>query len=280
MTTGNATGSAFVRRQLGKRLERLREHAHKKTTEVHAAKIIDRSHLWKIETGKNLPKPYLVEALCRFYGADEATTLALAELAKAGKGSGWFERYGDAVPKALGIYLGAELAANEINTYDPEVIHGVLQTEAYTRALFIGERPDSEPDAIDRLVQARGERQDMFWTRRPDDAMIRVVLNESALARRVGGRATMERQLDHLSLLDEREGVEIRVLPWDAGAHPGIYGGYAILAFPDRQDPTVTYLETYAGGTYFDDEADVERMVGVHTGILKKSITLKEYRDG
>lgn len=245
---------------------------------VERAGIIRRTHVWRIEQGLSAPRYPTVKELCLFYGADEETTAALVELAKA-TGSGWYERHGDAVPQKLGIYLGAEIAASTIDTYDPEVIHGVLQTEGYARALFEGERPEDDPVTIETLLEARRERQKMFFAGRPEGARLRVVLNEAALAREVGGRATMRRQLDHLSELDGHGGVETLVLPWNAGAHRAIYGGYAIFRFPDSQ-PTVTYVENYAGGTFLERKEEVDRMQSVHAGVLRQSITLKEYRDG
>jgi transcriptional regulator with XRE-family HTH domain len=273
-------GSAFVRRQLGQKLERLRAAAKKSQIDVETAQIMSRTQVYRIERGISAPRWASVRVLCEFYGADAETTAALIELAKGAKRSGWFEAYGDAVPKRLGLYLGAELAASRIDTYDPEVIHGVLQTRDYARALFLGERPDSVPAELDRLLDARRERQEMFFARRPKGAMLRAVLNEAALARQVGGRGTMVRQLDHLSELDAHEGVDVYVLPLDVGAHRAIYGGFTVLDFPDPLDPTVAYVDNYTGGTILDEDRDVRRMRGVHAGVLELSIPLKEYRDG
>ncbi|MFF3855987.1 Scr1 family TA system antitoxin-like transcriptional regulator [Micromonospora sp. NPDC002575] len=58
----------------------------------------------------------------------------------------------------------------------------------------------------------------------------------------------MRRQLDHLvRLATERpEQIEVRVLPFSAGAHPAFGGPFEILSFPSPRLPDyiVTFAET------------------------------------
>ncbi|TMM41862.1 MAG: helix-turn-helix domain-containing protein [Actinobacteria bacterium] len=75
-------GSTVVRRQLGVRLRRLRNAAGKTERDVEEASLASRTKLWKIETGKAPVKVADVRALCWLYGADMATTDALAKLAR------------------------------------------------------------------------------------------------------------------------------------------------------------------------------------------------------
>src|SRR5215813_1406259 len=121
-------GSTVVRRQLGRRLRRLREAAGKTERDVEEANLASRAKLWRIETGKTPVKVADVRALCWLYGADTATTDALAGLAIGTAAQGWWEDYGDAVSDWFGLYVGLEAAATEIRLYDPELVHGLLQT--------------------------------------------------------------------------------------------------------------------------------------------------------
>lgn len=271
------SSSTFVRRQLGARLRKLREDARMSQEDVAATELLSRVTLWRTESGQRPSRWGTIRALCEMYGADPATTTALVELAKASKGTGWYERYGDAVPETLQIFMGAELAARRIFHFDPEVVYGALQTEDYTLALFRGESPDSSPEHLDRLLAARRERKERFWSGRPDDAVLCVVLNEAALVREVGGRETMCRQVDHLKEASGQRGVEVRVLRWSAGAHPAIYGGYTLFEFRDHEDPTVVFAENYAGGQYMEDEHQVRRMLDVWQRIHDPSVPVKEY---
>lgn len=272
-----SSGSTFVRRQLGARLRKLRDEAGKSQADVAAASIVSEVTLWRIEGGTTSVKWPIVKSLCELYGTDVETTYALIDLAKASKGTGWFERYGDAVPQRLGMYLGAEQAATRIRVYESELIFGTLQTAEYTRALFRGERPRDSAERIDQLVEVRRERQDHFWsTRRPDKELL-VVLNEAALAREVGSRATMRGQLVHLRELSGQDGVEIKVLPWSAGAHPAIYGGCTVFEFPHEEDPMVVYVESYMGGQFLTEDADVNRMLSVWQRVFDLSKSIKDW---
>lgn len=272
-----SSGSTFVRRQLGARLRKLRNEAGKSQADVAAASIVSEVTLWRIEAGVTSVKWPMVKSLCELYGTDMETAHALVDLAKASKGTGWFERHGDVVPQRLGIYLGAEQAASKISAYEAEVIFGTLQTADYAAALFRGEHPRDSAERIDQLVEVRMERQQRFWTARSNDARLAVVLNEAALAREVGSRATMSAQVDHLRALDGERGLEIRVLPWSAGAHPAIYGGCTVLEFPHPEDPTVVYVNNYTGGQYLEEARDVTRMLDVLQRVFNAAQPIKEY---
>lgn len=269
--------STFVRRQLGRKLQRLREELGKSQEDVAAAGIVSRVTLWRIETGQTSTKWPVASALCRLYEADEDTTANLVELAKASKGSGWFERYGDAIPENLKLYLGAELLASQIRSYDPEVVPGALQTPEYARALFIGESPASSPERIDELLAVRLERQQQYWEGRREGAILCVILGEAALAREVGGHATIKRQVEHLREVSGQDGTEVLILPWTAGAHTGIYGGFTIFQFPDPEDPTVVYTEGYTGGSYLDEDGDVHDMTKRWTRLHDLTTPIKEF---
>lgn len=273
------SGPTFVRRRLGNRLARLRKEAGKSQVDVALTGIVTRVTLHKIEEGQQSSKWPIVQALCHLYGADPETTRGLVELAKASKGTGWFERYGDAIPRTIGMYLEAELTANRIDIYDPEVIPGTLQTTDYARAIFEGEgdfRYGSEP--LDLMIEARMERQQRYWHQRPPDAIMSVVLNETAVARHIGGRDTMDAQVERLCEIDSQGKAKIAILPWSAGGHPAIYGAYTIFEFPDPQDPTVVYMDNYRGGSYLEDVSWIIRMRAIQERIRTKSIPIKEYR--
>lgn len=275
----NTPGPTFVRRRLGHRLERLRRDAGKSQVDVALTKIVTRATLHKIEQGRQSSKWPIVQTLCELYGASPEMTQALIELAKASKDTGWFERYGDAIPRSLGMYLDAELLANEIDIYDPEIIPGALQTPEYARAVFEGEgdfRHGSEPLGV--TIEARLERQQRFWRERAPHAILCVVLNEAAVTREFGSRGTMRAQVLHLREIDGQGGTEIRILPWSAGGHPAIYGGYTIFWFPDPLDPTVVYVKNYQGGSYLEDGPSIARLRAIQEHTYSQSIPIKEYR--
>src|SRR6266571_7908737 len=143
-------GPTVVRRQLGRRLRRLREVAGKTERDLEEANLLSRAKLWRIESGRTPVKVPDVRALCWLYGVDETTTEALVALAVGTSEQGWQEDYGDVLPGWFSLYLGLEATAGHVYTYDPELVKGLLQTPAYVRAIHEASNPDSDEETIQR----------------------------------------------------------------------------------------------------------------------------------
>jgi len=270
------TGPTVVRRQLGRRLRRLREEAARTEQEVERAKVCSRTTLWRIENGKFPVKMNTVRGLCWFYGADPETTDALARLAGASDEHGWWESHGDAVPDWFRLYVGLEAAATEIGVYDPEVIHGLLQTPDYMRAVFRATYPDAPQEKIERLVSLRLDRQISYYDR-AEPARIVAVLGAGALVREVGGPAVMAEQRAHLAGLGRRVRVEVRVLPWSVGAHPAFSGQFILLDFADPDDPDVAYVESHMGARYLERPEELAEYRRIFRLIREQSVPIEEH---
>ena len=270
-------GSTVVRRQLGVRLRRLRDGAGKTDRDVEEANLASRAKLWRIETGKVPVKVADVRALCWLYGADHATTDALARLAVGTTGQGWWEDYSDVYPIGFGLYVGLEATAAELQVYDPELVHGLLQTPDYARALYWALYPQGTERDADRLAELRLERQHAL-TRRTPPLRLTAVLGAGALARQVGGRRVIAAQEARLRELAARDNIDIRVLPWEAGAHAAIHlGPVAIIDLPDPDDPSVVYLEAHTGARYRERPEDLAEYRRIYALTYQKSIPIEEY---
>jgi transcriptional regulator with XRE-family HTH domain len=271
------SGSTVVRRQLGRRLRRMREAAGKTERDVETAKLLSRTKLWRIESGKTPVKVPDVRALCWLYGADNATTDALAALAIGTSEQGWWEDYGDAVPDWFGLYIGLEAAAGEIRIYDPELVHGLLQTPAYMRALWEAGAGDRSEQAIKGQINLRMQRQRAISDRTPP-LRLTAVLNAAVLARPVGGARMMAEQAEWLRELAKLDHVEIRVLPWEAGAHAAMHtGAFIILDFDDPDDPAVVYLETHTGARYLEKPDELNQYRRIFDLIYEKTVPIEEH---
>jgi transcriptional regulator with XRE-family HTH domain len=269
-------GSTVVRRQLGRRLRRLREESGKAIADVSAARLASPAKLWRIETGKTPVKVGDVRALCWLYGADPAVTELLAALAAGSTGHGWWEEYGSTLPQWFGLYLDLEAAASELRTYDVELVHGLLQTPEYAQAVIRAVRPSLSPQELDQQVGLRMERQRAAFDRvRP--VRFTAVLGAGTLERQVGGPEVMARQRAQLLRLSQRDHIEIRVLPWKSGAHPAIDGGYTWLRFDDPDDPDLIYLETRVGAHYLEQPQHVHDYGMMSEVMYSASIPIEEH---
>jgi transcriptional regulator with XRE-family HTH domain len=270
-------GSTVVRRQLGVRLRRLRSAAGKTERDVEEASLASRTKLWRIEAGKAPVKIADVRALCWLYGADNATTDALAKLALGTTGQGWWEDYGDVLPFWLGLYIGLESTASEIRIYDPELVHGLFQTPDYIRALYEAFDSQTGDATVQRVIKMRHERQQALTLRTPP-LRVTAVFSAGVLARTVGSASVMAEQEARLRELAALPHVDIRVLPWDAGAHAAMHiGSFTILDFADPDDPPVVYIEVHTGARYLEKPAEVAEFRRIYERIHRQATPIEEY---
>jgi transcriptional regulator with XRE-family HTH domain len=270
------SGPTVVRRQLGRRLRRLRDAAGKTERDVEEASLASRAKLWRIETGKTPVKVADVRALCWLYGADAATTDALAGLAIGTAEQGWWEDYGDAVSDWFGLYVGLEAAATEIRLYDPELVHGLLQTPDYIRSVFRPVDPSMDVEAIEHQVKLRTARHQIL-TGRADPPRLIAIFGAGVLSRLVGGRQVMTEQVRQLRELNRLDHIDIRVVPWEAGAHAAMHiGAFTILDFDDPDDPSVVYLETHTGARYLEKPDELAEYRRIFDLVYEKTVPIEE----
>jgi hypothetical protein len=84
------------------------------------------------------------------------------------------------------------------------------------------------------------------------------VVDEGALRRVVGDRQIMSEQLEQVAKLGLLPHVTVQVLPYSVGAHPGMFGKFAILEFLDTSDASVVYLEGVTSDLYLEKPNDVQ----------------------
>lgn len=271
------SGSIVVRRQLGRRLRRLRNAAGKTERDVEEAGLASRTKLWRIESGRTAVKIADARTLCWLYGADGPTTNTLAALAEGTSAQIRWEDYGDALPDWRGLYFGLEAAAAEIRLYEPELVHGLLQTPNYLRALYQAGSGRSDEETIQHQVKLRQGRQQAMTVHMPP-LRVTAVLGAGVLARQVGGEAVMTEQVARLLELNRLDHVDIRVMPWDVGAHAAMHiGGFAILDFADPEDPAVVYLESHTGARYLEKPDELTEYRKVYDLIYRKTVPIEQY---
>ncbi len=72
------------------------------------------------------------------------------------------------LPDWFSLYVSLEGAARIIRSYEPHFVPGLLQTEAYARAVLeAGTIGQTEPHAIERHVSLRMERQRLLEREHP-----------------------------------------------------------------------------------------------------------------
>jgi transcriptional regulator with XRE-family HTH domain len=243
------------RRRLGNALKRARDHAGK--TQDEAAVIIDAaaSKISRLELGQSGIKLTDLALLLDFYGVSGEQADWMRDLARAGRQRGRWSGYRTVIPDWFRAYVDLEADASEIRWYQPEVVPGILQTEAYIHAMNTTAHPRITDEEVNRQVKVRLERQAVLDQ---PGTTLSFILSESALRRNIGDATIMRQQLIYLAEAAERPNVELQVLPFDAQTFGAAWIGFTILRFDHDATSDVIYVETYTDGDYRDSQDDVQ----------------------
>src|SRR5215471_8204370 len=245
-------GPTVRRRRLGSELRRLRESQSIKLEAVAEQVGIAPSTLSRIESGKAPTRTAYLNALLDLYGVgDVAQRQALLDMARAGHRKGWWAVWDVVLPTGFGIMVGLEAEAASLRVYEAQVVHGLLQTEAYARAVMTSVRWRQTPEEIDRLVKLRMQRQAVLH--RPDPLELWLILDESVLWRMAGPSPIMCQQLERLYEASQWPNVTLQILRFVSGLHPALGGSFAIIEFPERLDADVVYTEGVTGQAYIEE---------------------------
>ncbi|KOV56086.1 XRE family transcriptional regulator [Streptomyces sp. AS58] len=212
----------------GYELRRSREAAGLTLAQLGSIVFCTGSLIGQIETAAKVPQREFSERMDAALGTG-GTFSRLVGLVLRSQLPGWFQPYAE-----------MEGRAAYISTFQAQLVHGLLQTEGYARAV-LGTRDEGK---LDGRVAARMDRQRILEQEQPPVTW--VVLSEAVLHQQVGGSNVMRTQLRHLLTLQKRKWLEIQVLPFEAGAHTGLMGSFTLLRF--GQDPDIVYTEDFIQG--------------------------------
>jgi len=249
------TSPTVRQRELGKRLRELRGQ-HELTVDDVAEKLLcSATKVSRLETGARRPSLRDVRDLCVLYGVDEATSNELMSLARGAREPGWWTRYEDL---KLDPYIGLETEAVSITCYSNYYMPALLQTEDYARTIIKAIAPKMDPVIHQQRVEARMRRQQLLDG--PSPPRYRIILDEAALHRRVGGSALMATQLENI-LKAARDGkATVQVITFDAGAHAAADGFFVLLEFEEDSNLSpVVFIEGLTGNQYIERRADTAR---------------------
>lgn len=259
-------GPVVPRRRLGAELRTLREQAGLTIEDVAVELECSVSKVSRLETGQGIPKARDIRDLLDRYGVtDQAHRARLMRWVRDGQRQGWWHDFSDVLdpgpedpqlPDNFSRYVALEQDASKVRAFESTVVHGLLQTEDYARAVLTAvSTADSE--ATDRLVELRMRRQERLYVDE-DPLKIHVILDEAVLHRPVGGQQVMRAQLKKLVAEAQRPNITLQVLPFSVGMHQATVGPFVVLAFPDSDDNDLVYVEGYLGDIYLEKERDID----------------------
>jgi hypothetical protein len=194
----------------------------------------------------------------------------MVQIAREARQRGWWQKFVD-VPDGVPAYVGLEAAATSIDVYMSLIVPALLQTPDYARAVIGAVRPDLPREEIDRRVELRILRQGLLDQEHPP--AMRVLLDDTVLARPVGGAEVMAAQRRRLLEDADRAAVTIQVLQVGAGAHAGMDGPFTIFGFPAPAERDVVALDSAADALYLESPEDLRRYRRVFELLLPAALS-------
>ncbi|MEU7467299.1 helix-turn-helix transcriptional regulator [Streptomyces sp. NPDC044984] len=147
-----------------------------------------------------------------------------------------------------------EKQAETLEEWAPNVLPGLLQTEAYFRGLLRHEAPHLPPATVEERVRARIARAELW--KRPDRPDYWGILRESVITQTSLPPADMAEQLEHVLHLVQSSQSVLQVVPETTSWHPLLYGMAKIMTFADA--PPVMWTEGNHDGQIVDFPASVK----------------------
>jgi len=200
---------------------------------------INAAHLSRIENGRRPPTEALAQA------CDSAFP----------ERRGWFTDWYDEsrtwaeVPPGFRSWAEVEEKAASLRVWSPGIVHGLLQTEDYARAL-ISVQPTVTAEIVRARLANRMERQRRVVAR-DDPPSAWFVVDELALYRLVGSTEIMAAQMRQLLVVAGLPRMTLTVMP--AVTHPA---NASELIIADN----AAYTEHMAGGFTYTDEETVSAL--------------------
>lgn len=159
----------------------------------------------------------------------------------------------EAYPTWFRSFVEFEAQATSILEFEAQTIPGLLQTEAYARALLASMWPPHGEDEVEQRLAGRLNRQQILDRKKPP--LLWVVMDESVLRRTVSDRAMAAEQLQHLIEMAHRPSIRIQVLPFTVGIHAAMDGSFFVLDMPDGD--RIAYVEGPGRGRLLTEPHEV-----------------------
>ncbi|MFJ9869245.1 Scr1 family TA system antitoxin-like transcriptional regulator [Streptomyces sp. NPDC101165] len=250
-------------KMLGRQLATARRAAGLSQSGLSVALNINEETIASIEQGRRSLKPDIAEIFDEFLGTKGMLAAGVANLPEVDQFPLWAEEYMDQEQEAITLAW-----------YDALVVPGLLQTEAYARALLGGRFPPYDREELETKVEARVGRREILQRKAPPT--LSFVVWEPALCMPTGGRETHREQLRFLRECSELPFLSLQVLPLDRTAHAGDAGPFILLETPAHQH--LAYTESQRGSQWVSDPNEVSILERRYAMLRTQALTIEDSR--
>ncbi|MGW6025412.1 helix-turn-helix domain-containing protein [Streptomyces sp. NPDC055099] len=217
--------------------------------------------LASVEQGRRLPPQGFVDRCEAALDAFGTLRLASHQLSRQKGLASWFRQW-----------AALEQEAKTLYTYECRLIPGLLQTEAYARALFVNQLPPLGDHQIEAQLAARMERQRLLAER--PNTTYSFILEEHLFLRRMGGVKVTRELLTHILDLSERRNIDLQVMPLVRASHAGLDGPMQLIDTPDNR--CVGYSEGQRTGQLISDPNEINVLQTRYARMRSQALTPEE----
>ncbi|POG45246.1 transcriptional regulator [Streptomyces sp. ZL-24] len=251
-------------RTFGAVVQALREHAGLSRAEFAEIVRFSKHTVESVELGRRMPDEAFVERGEGALGNTGALRRSAPFLTRAEAGLAvWFRRWARLEKVAVSLY-----------TYECRLVPGLLQSEAYARAVFEGTIPLLTDRRLDVQLAARQKRQRMLRER--PTVPFSFIVEEHVFRRRFGDTEEMRELLDHVLEASAPRNVTLQVVPLDAGLHACLDGPLQLLETPDGR--RLGYSEGQQNGRLISDPKEVSLLHQRYDTLRSQALNPKESR--
>ncbi|MDJ0465269.1 helix-turn-helix transcriptional regulator [Streptomyces sp. H27-C3] len=251
-------------RTFGAVVQALREHAGISRVQFGELVRFSKHTVESVELGRRMPDDSFVERAEEATGNTGALRKSARHLSRGETGlAAWFREW-----------ARLERTAVSLCTYECRLVPGLLQSEAYARAVFEGTIPVVTDERLEALSAARAERQRMLVER--PTTLFSFIVEEHVFRRRFGDVEAMRGMLDHVLELTSRRNVTLQVVPLDSALHACLDGPVRLLETPERR--RVGYAEGQQSGRLISDANEVSLLHQRYDTLRSQALNPQETR--
>ncbi|MGW1895496.1 helix-turn-helix domain-containing protein [Streptomyces sp. NPDC002004] len=250
-------------RMVGAQMQTARRAAGYTQRSLGEAVLADEETIASIEQGRRPLLPALAEALDQLLDTKGLLLAGVENMPEI-----------DQFPLYAEQYMVHEREAVALSWYDNAVLPGLLQTEAYARAVLRERVPAYDEDEIETKTAARVGRQEILHRKCPPTMSF--IVWEPVLRIGIGGPKVRREQLRHLRECAELPGLALQLLSANTSSHAGLAGPFTLLETPDHLH--LAYTEGQRGSQWVSDPDEVSILARKYAMLRSQALSPQESR--
>lgn len=216
-----------------------------------------------IEQGRRFPPPQFVDRAEGVLDGLGVVRAAAKHLSRRPGLASWFRQWAQMESDALALW-----------TYECRVVPGLLQTDAYARAVTSSVPPVKDEDQVSEQVAARMARASLLERKPPIATSF--IIEQALIDRGTGGPDVTKDLINHLLERSTRFNVELQIMPLHQPDHSGFDGPLMMLESPDNR--WYAYAEGQRGGLLVADSKEVSIMLQRYAKLRSQALTPEDSR--